>query len=158
MSTRIDAELLQRLVDHNDITDLVYRLGVCLDEGRFDEMHSLFVEEATARTPGGTAEGREAVIAQASRNHRPDEPIQHFVTNLLVDLAGDRAEVRANFVGHFASPTDDRDSPLAAPIASSLGAVYRFGVVRTSDRWRITRVEASPVWMSGSLDRSPQPG
>ncbi len=147
---------VQQLVDRNEITDLVYRLGVSLDEGRFDEMRSLLVEEVTARTPGGTAEGREAVIAQASRNHSRDEQIQHVTTNLLIELDGDRAHVRANLVVHFAPPGGPSESLLAPPVQFTLGGVYRFEVVRTSRGWRFARVETSPVWMSGSLDRRPK--
>jgi SnoaL-like domain len=148
---------LQQLLDRSEITDLVYRLGVCLDEGRFDEMRTLFVEEATARTPGGTAEGREALVAQARRNHRSDERIQHVTTNLLVAPDGDRATVRANLVVHFAPSGDPAGGAAPAPPARFvLGEVYRFDVVRTPQGWRFSRVETSPVWMSGSLDRRPQ--
>ena len=112
MTTTDDAEQQQRqvqqLADHNEITNLVYRLGVFLDDRRFDDMRSLLVEEATVRTPGGTAQGREALIAQATRNHRPDEPTQHLITNLLIELDGDRAEVRANLVVNFAAPASPR--------------------------------------------------
>ncbi len=82
------------LIDRLEIADLVSRLGVVLDEGRFTEMPELFVENATARTPGGVAQGRDAVVAQAERNHGPDLNVQHVITNVLVDLDGDRAHVR----------------------------------------------------------------
>ena len=144
---------LQQLVDHREITDLVHRLGVALDEGRFDEMRSLFVEAATARTPGGMAEGRDAVIAQASRNHGPGQRIQHNTTNVLIELDDDRATVRANLVVHFAPVADASEPPLAPATRFTLGAVYRFDVVRTPQGWRCSRVETSPVWMSGSQDR-----
>lgn len=175
MTTTVNAEQLQQqvqqLVDHNEITNLVYRLGVFLDDRRFDDMRSLLVEEATVRTPGGTSEGREALIAQASRNHQPDEPTQHLITNLLVELDGDRAEVRANLVVNFAAPASRDESLPAPPRKYTLGETYHFDVVRTSEGWRFSRVEARPVWISplsaaflaaalrraGSPDRSPQP-
>jgi len=150
MSVTVDTALPQRLVDHNEITELVYRLGMCLDEGRFDRMRSLLVEEATARTPGGTANGREAVIAQARRNHRPDQLIQHIITNVLVELNGDQAKVRANLVVHFASAADARVATPAPPIRFSLGEVYHFDAQRTAHGWRLSRVETSPIWMSGT--------
>jgi hypothetical protein len=175
VNTTVDPEQQQQqvrqLVDHHEITDLVYRLGAVLDDRRFDEMRSLLVEEATVRTPGGTAEGREALIAQATRNHHPDEPTQHLITNVLVELAGDRAEVRANLVVNFASP-GIRDVALPAPPRKyTLGETYHFDVVRTSEGWRFSRVESRPVWISplsaafsvgaprraGSPDRSPRP-
>ena len=144
---------LQELLDRQDVTDLVYRLGACLDDGRFDEMRSLLVEEVTARTPGGTAEGRETVIAQARRNHAPDKRVQHVITNLLIDLDGDSGGVRANLVVPFAT-SSEHDQPALAPTAEfALGEVYSFGVVRTADGWRLSRIETTPVWMSGTLDR-----
>ena len=144
---------LQELLDRQEITDLVYRLGACLDEGRFDEMRSLFVDEATARTPGGTAEGREAVIAQARRNHTPDERVQHVITNLLIDLDGDIGGVRANLVVPIASSGQHDPQALAPTARFALGEVYSFGVLRTDAGWRLSRVETVPVWMSGTLDR-----
>jgi SnoaL-like domain len=144
---------LQQLLDRQEVTDLVYRLGTCLDDGRFDDMRSLFVDEATVRTPGGTAEGVDALVAQARRNHTPDERVQHIITNLLIDLDRDRAKVRANLVVPFASAGDDRPAP-APPAHLALGEIYRFDAVRTAAGWRLSRVEAVPVWMSGTLDRA----
>jgi len=152
--TTTDATL-QLLVDRSEIADLVNRLGRVLDEGRFDEMRSLLVEDATARTPGGTAEGRDAMVAQASRNHRPEQAIQHLITNLLIDLDGDRASARANLVVHFGPAdgggSDSQGGSPAPPVAFTLGEVYRFELVRTPDGWRFARVETTPVWMSGVL-------
>jgi 3-phenylpropionate/cinnamic acid dioxygenase small subunit len=175
MTTTVDAELnqqqLRQLADRNEITNLVYRLGAFLDDRRFDDMRSLLVEDATVRTPGGTAEGREALVAQATRNHHPDEPTQHLITNVLVDLDGNRAEVRANLVVNFAAPTSS-DQPLPAPPRKyTLGETYHFDVVRTTKGWRFSRIEATPVWIAplsaaflaaasrraGTSDRSPQP-
>lgn len=149
---------VRELADRSEIADLVNRLGAVLDDGRFDDMRSLLVEGATARTPGGTAEGREAMIAQASRNHRPDQPIQHLITNLSVDLDRDgqaeraeRAEARANLVVHFGPAGGAEGAPLAPPVEFTLGEIYRFGLVRTPDGWRFDRVETTPVWTSGTL-------
>jgi 3-phenylpropionate/cinnamic acid dioxygenase small subunit len=162
---------VQELVDRDEITNLVYRLGLFLDDRRFDEMRSLLVDEATVRTPGGTAEGREALIAQARRNHQPDEPTQHVITNVVVELDGDRAKVRANLVVNFAAPASADQSLPAPPRKYTLGETYHFNVVRTSEGWRFSRVESRPVWISplaaaflaaalrgaGAPDRSPPP-
>ncbi len=39
---------MQELVDRSEIADLVSRLGLWLDEKRFDYAPSIFVEDATA--------------------------------------------------------------------------------------------------------------
>ena len=152
-----DTDALQQLDDRAKVTDLVYRLGVDLDEGRFEEMHELLVEDATVRTPGGQAEGRDSVIAQAQRNHRPGQRFQHVTTNVLVDLDGDRANVRANLVVHIAIP-GDAPASAGAPAPQqqcAIGEVYNFEVVRTRDGWRFVRIATSPLWMSGSLPPNP---
>jgi 3-phenylpropionate/cinnamic acid dioxygenase small subunit len=133
------------LLDRNEVTDLVYRLGVALDEGRFDDMRSIFTEDASASTPGGSVAGIDALIAQARRNHGPEQRNQHVTTNLLIDLDGDRATIRANLVVNFV-----RDG--AEPFFT-LGEVYRFDARRTPDGWRLSRVESTPVWATGSRPR-----
>jgi hypothetical protein len=157
MNTTMDATL-QQLADRNEITDLVNRLGVALD-GHSDDLRSLLAEDATVRTPGGTAEGREAVIAQASRNHAPEQPIQHMITNVLVDLDGARAQARANLVVYFGPLAGASDSavPLAPPVEYTTGEVYHYDLVRTSDGWRFSRIQTTPVWRSGTPFRPPQP-
>jgi hypothetical protein len=151
MNTTIDATL-QQLVERDEITNLVARLGVALDEGRFDEMRSLLTDDVTVRTPGGTAEGREAVIAQARRNHRLEQPSQHMITNLLIDLDGDQAQARANLMVAFGPLGGAKDSsrPRELPVEYTTGQVYRFDLMRTSDGWRLAGIENTAVWTSGT--------
>jgi SnoaL-like domain len=130
-----DSALLHDLTDRREITDLVSHLGLWLDEGRFDEAPSILIDDVTVDTPGGHAEGIEHVIAQARRNHQHDH-LQHVITNVLIDLDGDRATVRANLVVTFA---DDA-------VTSQQGERYRFEALRTPDGWRLSRVEVVPVW------------
>jgi hypothetical protein len=125
------AELADRLA----ITDLVSHLGLWLDEKRFDDARSVLVEDVSVSTPGGQAQGIERVVAQASRNHEDDT--QHAITNVLIDVDGDRATVGANLVVTFA-----RDG---ARIATH-GERYRFQAVRTPEGWRLSRIEVKPVW------------
>ena len=87
---------LQELIDRTEIIELVSRLGVWLDEKRFDEARSILTEDATVTTPGGSVAGVDRVAAQARRNHVV--PTQHVITNVLIDLDGDRATVGANLI------------------------------------------------------------
>jgi hypothetical protein len=133
---------LESLTDRLELQDLVSRLTAGLDEHRFDDLRALFVEDATAQTPGGTAQGREAVIAQATRNHRDYDRLQHLVSGVLVSLDGDRAAVRTNLVGIFGKSGEDGPSRV-------IGAVYRLEAVRTDDGWRFASVAVRPVWFYG---------
>jgi hypothetical protein len=128
--------LIHDLTDRREIADLVSRLGLWLDEGRFDEAPTILTDDVTVDTPGGQAEGIERVIAQARRNHQYDG-LQHVITNVLVDLEGDHADVRANLVASF---VDDAR-------VEQHGERYRFEAVRTADGWRLSRVQVTPVWL-----------
>jgi hypothetical protein len=147
--TTIDTAL-NDLVDRDQITTLVARLGLALDEGDYEGLRSLLIDDVTVRTPGGTADGHEAVIAQASRNHRPDQPCQHVITNVLIDLTGDRATARANLVVAFGSRSAGGERPLDVPVQYTMGEIYRFDLLRTPAGWRFARIETAPVWTSGT--------
>ncbi|WP_433622426.1 nuclear transport factor 2 family protein [Nocardia sp. CA-120079] len=144
-ATSDDTHQLRELMDRDEITGLVNQLGRALDEGRFDDFRTIYTADATAKTPGGRAEGRAALIAQASRNHSDDKRIQHFITNVMIDLHGDAAEVRANLIATFAPATSAVSEP-----QYTLGEVYRFDAVRTAQGWRLSRVETTPLWSTGT--------
>lgn len=126
------------LRDRTDITDLVYRLYAAMDEHRFDDLAAFFIEDATATTPGGTARGREAVIAQATRNHANYTHLQHLITNVLVDLDGDRAAVRANLVATFVRHGSQPEF--------AIGGLLRLRAQRAPQGWLLAGIEITPVW------------
>jgi hypothetical protein len=132
------------LADRLRIEEHISTLGRCLDERDFEAIRRLFTADATVTTPGGTATGHDALVEQARRRHSVDDGVQHIVTNLLVELDGDRASVRANLLVCFAhsGPTD--------PLPYLLGEVYRFTLLRTEEGWRFTTLRSTPTW---SLNR-----
>ena len=135
---------VRELVDRHELAELVHRLGTALDDGRFDELRTIFVSEASARTPGGTAAGLDAMIAQAARNHSTDEHIQHVISDVLIDLDGDRASLRAKLVVTFSAAAGSAGWP------TWMGERYRFAARRTAQGWRLTSVATSPVWAFGA--------
>jgi hypothetical protein len=134
------ADLLDRL----RIEEHISTLARCLDEREFEALRHLFTADATVTTPGGTATGHDALVDQARRRHSVDEGVQHIVTNLLVELDGDRASVRANLLVGFAH------SGHTDPLPYLLGEVYRFTLLRTKEGWRFTTLSSTPTW---SLNR-----
>ncbi|MGP4022979.1 nuclear transport factor 2 family protein [Actinomadura sp. 3N407] len=120
--------------DRQELTELVGRLGLWLDEKQFDEGRAVFTEDAEVHTPGGVAEGVDALAAQARRHHTV--PTQHFITNPLIDVDGDRATIGANLLVVFAHEGGPR----------LLGERYELEAARTEAGWRISRVQARPIW------------
>ena len=67
------------------------------------------------------------------------------MTDLVIDLDGDRAQARGNYVGVFA--TGD-GAPAPAP-QFQIGSVYHFELIRSSDGWRVHSMEMRPTWAAG---------
>jgi SnoaL-like domain len=129
---------LQELIDRTEITDLVSRLGIWLDDKRWDEARSILTEDVTASTAGGSVAGVDQVAEQARRNQRV--PTHHVITNIVIDLDEDQATVRANLIATFVGGPDGSGPD------SQLGERYRLEAVRTPEGWRLSGVEAKPVW------------
>jgi ketosteroid isomerase-like protein len=144
MSTATATTGWHDLADRLDIEQAVSALGRCLDERDFDALRGVFTEDATVTTPGGTAVGHAAVVEQARRRHSIDDGIQHVITNMLIDREGDQATVRANLLVSFARAGASDPRPFL------LGEVYRFGLRRTPEGWRIASLRSTPKW---SLNR-----
>jgi hypothetical protein len=134
------------LADQLELERTVWTLGRCLDERDFDGLRQLFTADATVTT-GGTANSHDALVEQARRRHSRDDSIQHFISNLIIDLDGDQAVGRANLLVSFA-----RTGP-ADPAPFLVGEVYRFAFRRTREGWRITSLVSARNW---SLNRPPE--
>lgn len=138
------------VADQIELELLVSGLGRFLDELDVERAPMLFDDDVIVSTLGGTAEGREAVVAQARRNHQV--PTQHLITNVVSEVERDMARITANLLVVFA------DGPVAAvgpqrvelPTAGlTLGERYRFEARRGDAGWRLTRIAVEPVWASG---------
>jgi hypothetical protein len=126
-----------------------------LDEKQFEEATSILTDDVTVQTPGGSSRGREAVLAQAERSHTVRT--QHVISDVLIELDGDTAEVRANQISTFAP-----DRPGAHLVVNgvdqadpylTVGGLYRFGAIRTGDGWRLARIESETLWSSQPQSR-----
>jgi len=101
-----------------------------LDGARYDEMAALFTEDGTWDTAFGAATGRAAIARQArdirvrAGDNRPRAV--HLVTNIVIALAGERAEVRSNW-------TVVQNSPDGPKIGS--GGAYADQMVKEGGRW-----------------------
>jgi hypothetical protein len=124
---------LEALYDRNEITEVVAGLGRWLDDKRWDHADEVLAADVRVTSPGGVAEGRDAAVAQARRNH--DEVTQHLFTNVVVDLDGDRADVGA-------------ESLIALGPERRVGSRYALGLVRTPAGWRIDALTVTPIWDS----------
>jgi hypothetical protein len=139
---------IQTLADRAEITDLFLELGRCLDEHDFDGLKEVLTEDVVGTTPGGTKEGRDALIEQARVNHQDYERLVHQFNSVKVDVAGDTGTIRAYVTGAFGHT----DSPVPVRI---LVGLYRNKVVRTGEGWRISELTVEPKFRVGDAAVAP---
>ena len=134
---------ITRLDDRAELTELIFRVGLCLDEHRFADLADLFVEDGVVVTPAGAAQGHAALVEHATASNAQFDRMQHVTTNVLIDFEDeseiDHARIRANIVATFCKGNDPL--PVAVRGGVSLGKA-----VRTADGWRFTELEARPTW------------
>lgn len=137
--------LIRELADRAQLADLVARHSLWLDEGRYDESDRLFTEDVVVTSPRGEAHGIEALIGLARSGHDTYARTQHNKSNLVVEVDGEVASVRAHDIAVFV--IDDKTAAVAA-------AAHRYGARRTEDGWRFDRLEITPIALTEALHRA----
>jgi hypothetical protein len=119
------------LEEKDAIREILAEYCFRLDGGRYDDMAALFSEDGTWDTAFGKATGRAAIAALArdirarAGDNRPRAV--HLVTNIVIALSGERAEVRSNW-------TLVQNGPQGPEIGS--GGAYVDEMVKESSAWR----------------------
>lgn len=131
---------LQALQDRVEITDLLHRYARALDTKDWDLLASVFTPDAHLdyTSSGCPAGPRDEVVPWLARALEPVPMTQHLITNVEIDLDGDRARVRAMFFNPMQLPGMDG--------SSSTGGYYHHDFVRTPDGWKSEHLVEEPVW------------
>jgi hypothetical protein len=146
---------IQQLADRQAIADLIMRLTLMLDDKRYDQAPTIFTDDVRVRTAAGSASGPAAAVEHARRNHTVRT--QHAICGLLIDLQGDRASARANFINTFVPDSDQPGAQLIIGNAVQpdsrlmLGERYHFEAVRGDGAWRLSSIEVARVWSSHAV-------
>ena len=123
--------------DREAISDLITRLYRLLDEQRFDELSSVYTEDAELVFPRGEMHGLDAVKAKARERAVQYPRMQHLNTDLVVEVDGDVARARGNHLAFHVEPSGTR---------FDAGVVHHFEAARTPAGWRLTRVTGDLIW------------
>ena len=137
--------LIRDLADRAELADLVARHSLWIDEARYDETGRLFTEDVVVTSRRGDARGTEALIAVARSRHDQYVRTMHSKSNLVIELDGDVASVRAHDLAVYI--LDDKTEAVAA-------ATHRYHARRTQDGWRFDRLDVTPVALTEALDRA----
>ncbi|MGV9666269.1 nuclear transport factor 2 family protein [Nocardia niigatensis] len=137
--------LIRDLADRAELTDLVARHSLWIDEGRFDETDRLFTEDVVVTSPRGQVSGIEALIGLVRAGHGTYARTLHNKCNLVINLDGGTATVRAHDIAVFV--IDDKTEAVAA-------GIHRYRARRTEDGWRFDRLEINAVALTEALGRA----
>jgi len=135
---------IQKLLDLNDIHDLITRFGMGLDHRDLALLRSVFPEEKMAGITGA--------VKNAGNLW---EFSQHVITDRSIELREDRATVRANLIGSNIGRRDGEWSgdafDAAGRAAYEVRGRYEWQVVRTAEGWRIDDTNLTYLWSVGAV-------
>lgn len=131
---------LQTLSDKIEIGELLARYARGVDTKDWELWKTVFTPDAKLDySSAGAAVGtRDEVAVWLENSMAPMPVIQHYVTNIEIDLDGDRAKVRALFY-----------NPMHVPGMTEMsfcGGCYHHDVVRTPDGWKSERLVEESIW------------
>ena len=134
--------------DRIEINDLLIRYTVAIDQKDYTILDTCFTPDAHLdyTSAGGIAGDYPKVRAWLEQALAPFPMTVHYVTNSLVELAGDEATARTAVLNPMGFQKPD-----GSMHQFTVGAYYNDRLVRTDDGWRIReRVEES-AFMDGDL-------
>lgn len=137
-------ERLRLLEDKEAVAALMNRYFRAADAKDWQAWSRCWAEDGTLDFgPFGTHHGRDAIRDVCSRAEAPYAAMQHSITNLQVEVDGDRAHATAYL--WFAGVTDpDRRS-----LHFDCGGPYDLGFTRTGQGWQVQSVRLDVTWFSG---------
>ncbi|WP_410786769.1 nuclear transport factor 2 family protein [Kribbella sp. C-35] len=137
--------LIRELADRSELADLVARHSLWIDEHRYDESDRLFTEDVVVESRRGEVAGIDALVDLVRAGHDDNARTLHNKSNLVIDIQGDTATVRAHDIAVYV--LDDKTEAIAA-------AVHQYRARRTEKGWRFDRLEVSPIALTGALERA----
>jgi hypothetical protein len=119
-----------------------------VDRRKWELMDSVFAEDATIdyRSTGGRKGPYRETLRWLDRALAPWPTNLHFVTNLAIEVQGDRARSRCYFLAPMA-----RAKPDGSQEVITNAGVYHDALVRTRDGWRISERVCEQTLMIGRL-------
>ena len=131
---------LQSVLDKMEIHELLARYARGVDSKDWELWKAVFTPEAIIdySSAGIAAGSRDDVAKWLEQGLGPVPMTQHFISNIEVDLDGDRATTRAMFFNPMLLP--------GMAEQSYCGGYYHHDLVRTPEGWRSERLVEENVW------------
>ena len=118
------------IADESEIRRTIAAYCHLIDDGDFRRLAEEFTPDGSFAFGEQVATGRDALVAWFAKNQPPHRRGKHITTNIIVDIDGDRASARSDFL--FLRRID-------GVVATEAAGRYRDTFVRTDGRWMIQR-------------------
>ena len=146
MSSNLDSDLLQLLLDERAITALAARYCRALDTKNWKLLDEVFLPDATGELGSpNRLDGRDAIVHRIRTALEFLDDSQHLVGNHEVTVDGDAGTHRC-----YLQAQHIREVPDGSPNYIVAGR-YEDRVVRTPDGWRIAHRTLTVMWTEGNL-------
>ena len=131
---------MQAVADKIEIHELLARYARGVDTHDWDLWRSVFTEDAIVDySQSGVICGNRDEVAEFLRQAFETIPwATHHITNVEVELDGDRAQARAMFFNPMHLPGMEEES--------STGGYYFHDLVRTPNGWKSEHLIEQPMW------------
>jgi 3-phenylpropionate/cinnamic acid dioxygenase small subunit len=131
---------VQAVADKLEIYELLAHYARGVDTHDWDLWRSVFTEDAIVDySQSGILCGSREEVAEFLQKSFENIPwATHHITNVEIELDGDRAKVRAMFFNPMQLPGMDKES--------STGGYYFHDMVRTPDGWKSAHLVEEPMW------------
>ena len=131
---------LQALSDKIEIHELLARYARGVDSRDWELRKAVFTPDATLdySSAGIPVGSRDEIAAMFDEAFKTIPMAQHFISNVEVDLDGDRAKARAMFYNPMQLP--------GMAEQSYCGGYYHHELVRTPDGWKSQHLVEENVW------------
>ena len=128
------------------ITDVLHRYAFAIDDQRWDELRTIFTSECRADYGQfGTFDSSDAVADWMGDAH-VGLISHHAISNIAVEVDGDRATARSYVTVSIVHAATDR--------LMRTGGEYRDVMVRIDGHWQICERRYRTIWQDGTLSSS----
>ncbi|MFE2375485.1 nuclear transport factor 2 family protein [Streptomyces sp. NPDC059398] len=146
--------------DHFEISTLISHYFATLDDREFPEgwARAFFTDDVRTATPLGPSRGGE-VARQTQVAIERYARTQHMSSDVLVRADAVSGETTARWnalMKHVHLDSTLQARGVDAQPVFTVGGVYRAGLRRTPDGWRIAHLDITPVWTTGTPPDLPQ--
>lgn len=140
-------EELQRLRDHEEIRQLLYRYARGVDRADADIIRSVYAEDGTDQHGPFDGPGEEFAQVVVDRAKPVWHVVgNHHITNIFIQLDGDQARAETYFLAFH--PHNDHGHPELGIISGR----YLDQLERTENGWRIRRRVVISDWTRNHLE------